>query len=83
MEVSRNEDPKDDYLQKVRELATENHIVLVFDECTSGFRETFGGLHKKYKVEPDLAIFAKSLGNGYAISACIGRQEFMFDKAEI
>ena len=77
MEVSRNEDPKDNYLQKVRDLATENNIVLIFDECTSGFRETFGGLHKKYDVEPDIAIFAKALGNGYAISACIGRQEFM------
>ncbi len=77
MEVSRNEGPKDNYLQKVRDLATENNIILIFDECTSGFRETFGGLHKKYKVEPDLAIFAKALGNGYAISACIGRQEYM------
>ena len=77
MEVSRNEEPKDNYLQKVRDLATENNIILIFDECTSGFRETFGGLHKKYNVEPDLAIFAKALGNGYAISACIGRQEFM------
>jgi len=77
MEVSRNEGPKDNYLQKVRDLATENNIVLIFDECTSGFREAFGGLHKKYDVEPDLAIFAKALGNGYAISACIGRQEFM------
>jgi len=77
MEVSRNEDPKDNYLQKVRELATENNIILIFDECTSGFRETFGGLHKKYEVEPDIAIFAKALGNGYAISACIGRKKFM------
>ena len=77
MEVSRNEGPKNNYLQKVRDLATENNIILIFDECTSGFRETFGGLHKKYGVEPDLAIFAKALGNGYAISACIGRQKFM------
>ena len=77
MEVSRNEGPKDNYLQKVRDIATENNIILIFDECTSGFRETFGGLHKKYNVEPDLAIFAKALGNGYAISACIGRQQFM------
>ena len=77
MEVSRNEGPKDNYLQKVRDLATENNIILIFDECTSGFRETFGGLHKKYDVEPDLAVFAKALGNGYAISACIGRQKFM------
>jgi len=77
MEVSRNEGPKGNYLQRVRDLATENNIVLIFDECTSGFREAFGGVHKKHGVEPDLAIFAKALGNGYAISACIGRQEIM------
>jgi glutamate-1-semialdehyde 2,1-aminomutase len=77
MEVSRNEKPQENYLQKVRDLATENNIVLIFDECTSGFRETLGGLHKKYKVYPDIAIFAKALGNGYAISACIGRQKIM------
>ena len=77
MEVSRNKGPEDNYLQKVRDLATENNIVLIFDECTSGFREIFGGLHKKYGVEPDLAVFAKALGNGYAISACIGRKKIM------
>ena len=77
MEVSRNEGPKGDYLQKVRDLATENNIILIFDECTSGFRETFGGLHKKFNVEPDIAVFAKAIGNGYAISACIGRKKIM------
>lgn len=77
MEVSRNEGPEDNFLQKVRNLATKHGIVLIFDECTSGFRETFGGLHKKYQVEPDMAIFAKALGNGFAISACIGKKEFM------
>lgn len=77
MEVMRNEGPRDNFLQKVRHLATERGIVLVFDECTSGFRETFGGLHKKYGVEPDMAMFGKALGNGYAITAIIGRREVM------
>ena len=77
MEVSRNEGPEDDFLQKVRRLATERGIVLIFDECTSGFRQTFGGLHKHYGVEPDMAIFGKAMGNGYAITATIGRREIM------
>lgn len=77
MEVSRNKGPEDDFLGKVRRLATERKIVLIFDECTSGFRETFGGLHKKYGVEPDMAMFGKALGNGYAITATIGRREVM------
>lgn len=77
MEVVRNMGPEDNFLQKVRKLATERGIVLIFDECTSGFRETFGGLHKKYGVEPDMAMFGKALGNGYAITAIIGRREVM------
>ena len=77
MEVERNETPNDNFLKKVRQLATENEIVLIFDECTSGFRETFGGIHKKYSVEPDMAMFGKALGNGYAITAIIGRREIM------
>jgi glutamate-1-semialdehyde 2,1-aminomutase len=77
MEVQRNKPPKDKFLEKVRRLATEKEIILIFDECTSGFRETFGGLHKKYGVEPDMAIFGKALGNGYAITAVIGRREIM------
>jgi glutamate-1-semialdehyde 2,1-aminomutase len=77
MEVVRNQDPQDNFLHKVRKLATERDIVLIFDECTSGFRETFGGLHKKFGVEPDMAIFAKALGNGYGITATIGKREVM------
>jgi glutamate-1-semialdehyde 2,1-aminomutase len=77
MEVTRNSGPQDGFLQKVRDLATKNGIILIFDECTSGFRETFGGIHKKYGVEPDMAMFGKALGNGYAITATIGRREIM------
>jgi glutamate-1-semialdehyde 2,1-aminomutase len=77
MEVTRNEGPQDLFLQKVRNLATQKNIVLIFDECTSGFRQTFGGIHKLYGVEPDIAVFGKALGNGYAITSVIGRREVM------
>jgi len=77
MEVSRNAGPQPGFLEGVRRLADEKGIVLVFDECTSGFRETYGGLYKKFGVEPDLAVFGKTLGNGYAITAVIGRREVM------
>ena len=77
MEVSRNMDPVDNFLHKVRKLADDKNIVLIFDECTSGFRQTFGGLHKLYGVEPDMAMFGKALGNGYAITAVIGRRSVM------
>ena len=77
MEVVRNKGPEDNFLQKVRELATSRGIILIFDECTSGFRESFGGIHKLYGIEPDMAMFGKALGNGYAITATIGRREIM------
>jgi glutamate-1-semialdehyde 2,1-aminomutase len=77
MEVSRNSQPKDDFLMKVRKIADDSNIVLIFDECTSGFRQTEGGLHKLYGVDPDMAIFGKALGNGYAITAVIGRKDIM------
>jgi glutamate-1-semialdehyde 2,1-aminomutase len=77
MEVVRNKGPEDNFLHKVRKLATDRGIVLIFDECTSGFRQTFGGLHKMYGVEPDMAMFGKALGNGYAITATIGRREIL------
>lgn len=77
MEVSRNMGPKDNFLHKVRKLATDKSIVLIFDECTSGFRQTFGGLHKLYNVEPDMAMFGKAMGNGYAITGVIGKRNVM------
>jgi len=77
MEVQRTQPPKPGFLEGVRELCNRRGIVLIFDECTSGFRETFGGLHKKYGVEPDMAMFGKALGNGYAISSVIGRRSVM------
>jgi glutamate-1-semialdehyde 2,1-aminomutase len=77
MEVSRSFGPAPGFLEGVRRIATERGIVLIFDECTSGFRETFGGLHRKYCVEPDIAMFGKALGNGYAINAVVGRRSIM------
>ncbi len=77
MEVARNDMPHNNFLEKVREITSKKGIILIFDECTSGFRQTYGGLHKFYKVNPDMAIFGKALGNGYAINAIIGKEEIM------
>tara|TARA_Y100000768_G_C23968713_1_gene679340 strand:+ start:954 stop:2258 length:1305 start_codon:yes stop_codon:yes gene_type:complete len=77
MEVMRNFGPKNNFLEKVKNLAKTKNIVLIFDECTSGFRETFGGIFKKFDVEPDLVMFGKTLGNGYAITAVVGKREVM------
>ena len=62
MEVMRTHPPTDSFLQKVRDLATDRGIVLIFDECTSGFRQNFGGLHLEFDVAPDMAVYGKALG---------------------
>jgi len=81
MEVMRNVEPKNNFLKKIRDLCDKKNIVLIFDECTSGYRENLGGIHLKYKVNPDIAIFGKALGSGYAINSIIGKRKIM-KKAE-
>ena len=75
MEVIRNIKPKDNFLKKVRSLSDKYKCILIFDECTSGFREKLGGIYKKYKVKPDMLILGKALGNGYAINALLGKKD--------
>ena len=77
MEVARNALPDRDFLKKIRKFATKNKIVLIFDECTSGFRRNLGGLHMTQKIYPDMCMFGKALGNGYAITAVIGKKNIM------
>lgn len=77
MEPQRNENPKDNFLERVREIAKQIGAVLIFDEVTSGFRMNNGGIHLTYGVEPDMAVFGKALGNGFPISAVIGKLEIM------
>lgn len=77
MEVARNALPDINFLKEVRKIANKNKIVLVFDECTSGFRRNLGGMHMLYGVYPDIAMFGKALGNGFAITAVIGKKKIM------
>ena len=77
MEPMRGVEPKNDFLKKVKAIAKKNKAILIFDEITSGFKDYYGGLHLKFNVNPDIAIFGKSIGNGYPISAIIGKKQIM------
>lgn len=77
MEPRREVEPHDGFLQRVREIADKAGAVLIFDEVTSGFRMNMGGIHLTYDVKPDIAIFGKALGNGYPISAVVGKSSIM------
>tara|TARA_B100000965_G_scaffold406811_1_gene448903 strand:- start:818 stop:2068 length:1251 start_codon:yes stop_codon:yes gene_type:complete len=77
MEVERDQKPKINYLNSIRKICNKKNICLIFDECTTGFRETYGGLHLKYKIYPDIAMFGKAIGNGYALTAVIGKKKIL------
>lgn len=77
IEPARGEDAPAGYLRDLRELASEIGAVLIFDEITSGFRMCAGGIHRNYGVYPDIAVFAKSMANGYAMSAVMGTEQVM------
>ncbi len=77
MEVCRDTLPDKKFLTNVRNFTKKNDIVLIFDECTTGFRRCLGGIHKTANISPDLAMFGKALGNGYAITAVLGRKKIM------
>jgi glutamate-1-semialdehyde 2,1-aminomutase len=77
VEPVRHTEPHIDFLQQIRDLATKNNAVLIFDEITSGFRLNVGGSHLKYKVNPDIAVLGKAMGNGFPMGAIIGRKKVM------
>ncbi|PZP27069.1 MAG: aminotransferase class III [Roseateles depolymerans] len=77
IEPARGEEAPQDYLRKLREIAGEIGAVLVFDEITSGYRMCAGGIHRRYGINPDIAVFAKSMANGYAMAAVLGTEKVM------
>ncbi len=77
VEPARGEEAPREYLVKLREFASEIGAVLIFDEITSGFRMCTGGIHLRYGIHPDIAVFAKSIANGYAMATVIGIENVM------
>lgn len=77
LEAARTAEPKDGFLHKLRELAHRHGALFIIDEMVTGFRWDIGGAQAVYDVVPDLATFGKALGNGFAISALVGRREVM------
>lgn len=77
MEPIRNDYPENGFLTEIRRITKEEGVVLIFDEISAGFRMCCGGSHLVLGVEPDIAVFAKAMTNGYPVSAIIGRKEIM------
>ncbi len=69
--------PKDDFLKKLRTLATEHKIVLIVDEVMTGFRSQFGGAQELLGIEADITCLGKVIGGGFPVGAYGGRKEIM------
>jgi glutamate-1-semialdehyde 2,1-aminomutase len=77
MEPCRHRPPAPDFLETVRNETRRRGIPLIFDEITVGFRLALGGAHLRLGIQPDMAVFAKALGNGHPIAAVIGTRDVM------
>jgi glutamate-1-semialdehyde 2,1-aminomutase len=74
MEPMRYHDPEPGFLEFVRDEAHRVGALLIFDEITIGWRLCHGGAHLRLGVEPDIAVFGKTLSNGHLMGAVIGRR---------
>ncbi|MBN1299892.1 MAG: aminotransferase class III-fold pyridoxal phosphate-dependent enzyme [Melioribacteraceae bacterium] len=71
------DEPKENFLQQVREFCSSNNIVLIFDEMWTGFRMSVGGAQEYFGVKADLATFSKAVANGMPVSVLCGKKEIM------
>jgi glutamate-1-semialdehyde 2,1-aminomutase len=77
LEPIQGDGPEGNYLFNLREIASENGIILIFDEVVSGFRYALGGASELYNVSPDLISFGKGLANGMPLSVVGGRRDIL------
>jgi len=69
--------PQPGFLELIRQKTTEYGVVFILDEVKTGFRIARGGAQEYYNLKPDLATYAKALGNGYPVAAFGGKKEIM------
>ena len=77
MEPATITEPPEGYLEGVRELTRREGVLLVFDEMITGFRWHERGAQALYGVVPDMSTFGKAIGNGFSVSALVGRRDVM------
>jgi glutamate-1-semialdehyde-2,1-aminomutase len=77
IEPIETELPKDNYLQKLRDITEQNGALLIYDEVVTGFRFALGGAQEYFGVTPDIAVFGKAMGGGLPLSAVAGKKEIM------
>ena len=77
IEPARTFQPENGYLHKVRDIADEYGVVLIFDETVTGFRYSRGGAQEHFGVTPDMGVFGKAMGNGFPLTCVAGKGDVM------
>ncbi len=77
LETIRDKEPEKGFIGAIKKISTQNNIPFIVDEITSGWRLNTGGAHLLFNIEPDIAVFAKGLSNGFPMSAIIGKRNIM------
>ena len=75
VEGSRFQNPNKKFVKTINKFCKTNNVCLIIDEITSGWRNTVGGVYKKFGFKPDIVIYGKGIGNGYAISCILGKKK--------
>ena len=82
IEGARNDYLSKDFVNTINKLKKNKKIIVIVDEITSGWRECLGGVYKKTNLNLDIAVYGKALGNGYPISAVVGKKNIMSKSKE-
>lgn len=69
--------PRPGYLEGMRKITEQYGIILIFDEVMTGFRVSYGGAQKAFKIKPDMTCLGKVIGGGLPVGAYGGREEIM------
>jgi len=77
LESEKENEPQNGFLHELQEICRRNGAIFILDEMITGFRWHAGGAQTYYGVTPDLSAFGKAMGNGFSISALVGRREIM------
>src|SRR5262245_10722311 len=77
LEPATHQEPMNGFLHETQRLCRQHGALLIFDEMITGFRWHLNGAQTLYGVDPDLSAFGKALGNGFSVSALVGKREIM------
>lgn len=77
IEGARYDLPTADFINAIDTESKKRNIVVIVDEITSGLRMSESGVYRLFDFDPDIAVYGKALGNGFAISAVVGKKDVM------